>query len=77
MSGDAHQWGCSSVGRAPALHAGGPGFDSPHLHMLTDHLGSAISARWWHFCFSGGQDARSPRATSTHANGKVKTLTVW
>src|SRR5581483_12409687 len=22
-----------SVGRAPALHAGGPGFDSPHLHQ--------------------------------------------
>ena len=24
--------GCSSVGRAPALQAGGQGFDSPHLH---------------------------------------------
>ena len=24
--------GCSSTGRAPALHAGGTGFDSPHLH---------------------------------------------
>ena len=27
-----HTWGCSSVGRAPALQAGGQEFDSPHLH---------------------------------------------
>ena len=27
-----HPWGCSSVGRAPALQAGGQGFESPHLH---------------------------------------------
>ena len=25
-------WGCSSAGRAPALHAGGQGFESPQLH---------------------------------------------
>ena len=25
-------WGCSSAGRAPALHAGGQEFDSPQLH---------------------------------------------
>jgi hypothetical protein len=25
-------WGCSSVGRAPALQAGGRGFESHHLH---------------------------------------------
>ena len=25
-------WGCSSVGRAPALQAGGQGFESPQLH---------------------------------------------
>jgi asparagine synthase (glutamine-hydrolysing) len=25
-------WGCSSAGRAPALQAGGQGFESPHLH---------------------------------------------
>ena len=28
----AHLWGCSSVGRAPALQAGGHGFESHHLH---------------------------------------------
>ena len=26
-------WGCSSVGRAPALQAGGRGFESLHLHQ--------------------------------------------
>lgn len=28
------KWGCSSVGRAPALQAGGQEFDSPHLHQF-------------------------------------------
>ena len=27
------KWGCSSVGRAPALQAGGHGFESHHLHQ--------------------------------------------
>ena len=27
-------WGCSSVGRAPALQAGGQEFESLHLHSL-------------------------------------------
>lgn len=26
------KWGCSSAGRAPALHAGGQEFEPPHLH---------------------------------------------
>ena len=29
---DANLWGCSSVGRAPALQAGGREFESLHLH---------------------------------------------
>ena len=28
------KWGCSSVGRAPPLHGGGQGFESPQLHQL-------------------------------------------
>ena len=27
-----NKWGCSSVGRAPALQAGGQEFESLHLH---------------------------------------------
>ena len=30
-----YPWGCSSVGRAPALQAGGQGFESPHLHVMS------------------------------------------
>ena len=27
------EWACSSAGRAPALQAGGQGFESPHVHQ--------------------------------------------
>ena len=39
--GDVIHWGHSSIGRAPALQAGGPGFDSPCLHPRSE----ALSAR--------------------------------
>jgi hypothetical protein len=29
-----NRWGCSSNGRALALHARGTGFDPPHLHLF-------------------------------------------
>ena len=29
-------WGCSSAGRAPALQAGGHGFESHHLHQQVE-----------------------------------------
>ena len=29
-------WGYSSVGRAPALQAGGQEFESPYLHRIND-----------------------------------------
>ena len=32
------KWGCSSAGRAPALQAGGQGFDSLHLHQGWDKM---------------------------------------
>ena len=28
------KWACSSAGRAPALQAGGQGFEPPHVHQL-------------------------------------------
>ena len=35
-------WGFSSVGRAPALHAGGQGFESLNLHCpIKDNLSTA------------------------------------
>ena len=34
------KWGCSSAGRAPALHAGGQEFDPPHLHQQLSEKGA-------------------------------------
>ena len=31
-------WGLSSVGRAPALHAGGQGFEPPRLHQIYSNI---------------------------------------
>jgi hypothetical protein len=38
-------WGCSSVGRAPAWHAGGRGFESPQLHWFHDIASRADRSR--------------------------------
>ena len=37
-------WGCSSAGRAPALQAGGQGFDSLHLHQTAEAVGVELKA---------------------------------
>ena len=39
-------WGCSSAGRAPALQAGGHGFDSHHLHQRSKGLRSESETRY-------------------------------
>ena len=42
-------WGCSSSGRAPALHAGGTGIDTPLLHFflqLTNFLLTTEDLDW-------------------------------
>ena len=45
--------GCSSAGRAPALHAGGQEFDPPHLHQRRRGKKAAeLTTRWAHS--SGG-----------------------
>ena len=36
--------GCSSVGRAPALHAGGQEFEPPHLHQKETKESAEIRA---------------------------------
>ena len=36
MRAPVETWGCSSAGRAPALQAGGHGFESHHLHQQVD-----------------------------------------
>ena len=36
-------WGCSSVGRAPALQAGGHEFESHHLHSVSKETVNIVS----------------------------------
>ena len=38
-------WGCSSVGRAPALQAGGQEFESLHLHLIMKRAAEPDSER--------------------------------
>ena len=38
------KWGCSSAGRAPALQAGGHGFESHHLHHKVSQVIKTTSA---------------------------------
>ena len=38
-------WGCSSVGRAPALQAGGQEFESLHLHLIMSRSGYSKNIR--------------------------------
>ena len=51
-------WGCSSVGRAPALQAGGRRFDPDHLH----HRGNAVAS-------SAAAVAQQPREHPTERCG--------
>ena len=39
-------WGCSSAGRAPALHAGGQEFDPPHLHQKAERKSAESDSKW-------------------------------
>ena len=63
-------WACSSAGRAPALQAGGQGFESPHVHQLnlvrpggmgtlrTGHMGDTFGPKG----FSSGSNTRASRS---------------
>ena len=39
--------GLSSAGRAPALHAGGQGFDPPRLHHIPEAVPTTASFHFW------------------------------
>ena len=54
-------WGCSSVGRAPALHAGGRRFDSGHLHQCLFRYNSHTHAKTGNVCESAHLDSRTGR----------------
>ena len=78
----ARLWGCSSVGRAPALQAGGQGFESPHLHGDNEESiqGSNDLARRWDACVPRGvqgntkEDIRRISVTKRNAKRFVSPL---
>ena len=39
-----NSWGCSSAGRASALHAEGQEFDPPHLHQKNGRIAQVVRA---------------------------------
>ena len=42
-----YEWGCSSDGRALALHARGTGIDTPHLHSSFLFTATQILDNFW------------------------------
>ena len=55
------KWGCSSVGRAPALQAGGHEFESHHLHASDEHCAiGTVRKKCLHFI----TDRRSHKANA-------------
>ena len=45
-----HPWGCSSVGRAPALQAGGQEFESLHLHLIIQRAADGLAGKLFRAC---------------------------
>ena len=43
-------WGCSSVGRAPALQAGGQEFESLHLHLIIQRAAVGLTEELFQAC---------------------------
>ena len=43
-------WGCSSVGRAPALQAGGQEFESLHLHLIIQRAADGLAGKLFRAC---------------------------
>ena len=43
-------WGCSSVGRAPALQAGGQEFESLHLHLIIQRAAGRLAGKLFRAC---------------------------
>ena len=44
------KWGCSSVGRAPALQAGGQEFESLHLHLIIQRAADGLARKLFRAC---------------------------
>ena len=65
--------GCSSVGRAPALQAGGHRFDSVHLHHRPNDAGRIVRVERGSGCAA---TARAPGAERTRRQSRCSSCTV-
>ena len=55
-----HPWGCSSVGRAPALQAGGQEFESLHLHLIIQRAAVGLTEELFQACLDkAGQTSQT------------------
>ena len=52
-----HPWGCSSVGRAPALQAGGQEFESLHLHLIIQRAAVGLTEELFQACLDKASQA--------------------
>ena len=61
-----HPWGCSSVGRAPALQAGGQEFESLHLHLIIQRAAVGLTEELFQACLD--------KASQTDQTGYLKNI---
>ena len=61
-----HPWGCSSVGRAPALQAGGQEFESLHLHLIIQRAAVGLAEELFQACLD--------KASQTDQTGYSKNI---
>ena len=61
-----HPWGCSSVGRAPALQAGGQEFESLHLHLIIQRAAVGLTEELLQACLD--------KASQTDQTGYSKNI---
>ena len=61
-----HPWGCSSVGRAPALQAGGQEFESLHLHLIIQRAAVGLTEKLFQACLD--------KASQTDQTGYSKNI---
>ena len=59
-------WGCSSVGRAPALQAGGQEFESLHLHLIIQRAAVGLTEELFQACLD--------KASQTDQTGYSKNI---
>ena len=59
-------WGCSSVGRAPALQAGGQEFESLHLHLIIQRAAVGLTEEFFQACLD--------KASQTDQTGYSKNI---